>query len=667
VVATQALLASGFQERLHQLLPGIDEARQAARSSPAPVLVVPEDRGSVTHFTWRDREEELVAVLRRLKCQTADRGSGIRDQGSGTHVDPRPPAPDPRPPALVFHRPLPYLYLSKYLCEVAGVPYEAPDALPLAVEPFAAAIDLVCTFVTSGYSRRAAVELLRDPHFVFEHDGARLNLRAVEALDREWQEAGGGRTPRELLMRVGGPAASVALALMEEMRSFEGPQSASEILGHVLAFLLRLVGTPDATEPALAGRERRARAAILGAIESLRQAHVRHDDGETEFVDLVPTIRRWIESQTFTPRTGTSGVVLVDTQAARYGMFSDVSLVGLVEGEWPERRRRNIFYPALLLARLGWPRDRDRSAAERAAFQDLLRLPWVRVAVSTFTLEDDTAVSPSTLLEDVADCGLTREVFRSDQRIRVTSDQALSEEPIVRSAVSGDAAMWLDLRLRRPPLESPGFHGAAGRQPPSIYAVSAVERYLRCPFRYFAAAVLGLKEEREDEPTLTLQARGTVLHRAFEAFYARWQDAGHTSIDVASLDHALAEFTRVVEEIVSELPETDRAAGRAWLLGSAAEPGVAHRLFALEIDSGAPVVERLLEMRLDNEFELVGHDGPRRVRIRGVADRVDLRADGTLRIVDYKTGRAPEPQAALQLPLYGACAEQQLAGYRGRQ
>jgi RecB family exonuclease len=90
-------------------------------------------------------------------------------------------------------------------------------------------------------------------------------------------------------------------------------------------------------------------------------------------------------------------------------------------------------------------------------------------------------------------------------------------------------------------------------------------------------------------------------------------------------------------------------------------------LFALEIDTGAPVVERLLDMRFDNEFELVGRDGARRVRLRGVADRIDLRADATLRVVDYKTGRAPDAQMALQLPIYGACAEQQLAGYRGRQ
>ena len=44
---------------------------------------------------------------------------------------------------------------------------------------------------------------------------------------------------------------------------------------------------------------------------------------------------------------------LVDEQAARYGDFDEIAMVGLVEGEWPERPRRNIFYSPGLLSALG--------------------------------------------------------------------------------------------------------------------------------------------------------------------------------------------------------------------------------------------------------------------------------------------------------------------------
>jgi hypothetical protein len=44
-----------------------------------------------------------------------------------------------------------------------------------------------------------------------------------------------------------------------------------------------------------------------------------------------------------------------------------------------------------------------------------------------------------------------------------------------------------------------------------------------------------------------------------------------------------------------------------------------------------------------------------------------LLEDGTLRVIDYKLGRAPKPARALQLPVYGVCAAQHLDGRHGRQ
>ena len=52
--------------------------------------------------------------------------------------------------------------------------------------------------------------------------------------------------------------------------------------------------------------------------------------------------------------------------------------------------------------------------------------------------------------------------------------------------------------------------------------------------------------------------------------------------------------------------------------------------------------------------------------LRSKADRIDLLEDGTLRIVDYKIGRAPDRKRSLQLPIYGACAQQALEGRHGR-
>jgi RecB family exonuclease len=54
------------------------------------------------------------------------------------------------------------------------------------------------------------------------------------------------------------------------------------------------------------------------------------------------------------------------------------------------------------------------------------------------------------------------------------------------------------------------------------------------------------------------------------------------------------------------------------------------------------------------------------VQLRGTADRIDLLADGSLRLLDYKTGKASSARESLQVPIYALCAEQRLAGHRSR-
>jgi ATP-dependent helicase/nuclease subunit B len=242
----------------------------------------------------------------------------------------------------------------------------------------------------------------------------------------------------------------------------------------------------------------------------------------------------------------------------------------------------------------------------------------------------------------------------------------LSEQP---SSPSPEASAWLALRLERSPEASDAYHGAAGARVPETYGVSHVERYIECPFKYFAARVLKLDEERDDESGLSPQERGQLLHEVFQVFFSRWHEQGGRAITAATLADALELFRSVAEATLSHLPDADRALERTYLLGSAVGAGLGERAFNFEIEQDVPVLERLLEHPLEGTFALRGADGSRTVTLRGKADRIDLLEDGTLRVIDYKLGRAPKTARALQLPVYSACAEQQLnrgRGYRGR-
>ena len=87
----------------------------------------------------------------------------------------------------------------------------------------------------------------------------------------------------------------------------------------------------------------------------------------------------------------------------------------------------------------------------------------------------------------------------------------------------------------------------------------------------------------------------------------------------------------------------------------------------MEAERPVPVVERLLEHRLDGEFTFTTPERPPDgSRCRGKADRLDLLADGTFRLIDYKLGWPPQQgarAAAADLrPVRRAAAD----GHRGR-
>jgi RecB family exonuclease len=649
VVATEAVLASGFHQRLHEReLPGIEDVRFEHAAVPPPILLVPDtaDAEPRRAFLSRDREEELVEFARYVKLR-------------GT------PPSDLNRMAIAFQRPLPYLYLARQVFADADLPYQTLDSLPLAGEPFSAVVDLVFSAIAADFTRGALVELLKSPHFVFDADGRRLTFEDAHVLDRELVKrkylggldrlealAGGEGSPR-----FRASAAAAASAAGELGAAAAAPDAPSQIAG-IVEFIRRHEYLPQ-PQDAWYERHMRARGAVLGALEMLQRAHASQDPAPLSIAELSGTVRRWIEAQTFSPRLGDAGVVLFDASAAAYADVDELRLVGLTEGDWPARAARNIFYPQSLLTQLGWPAEPDRLAASRARFQDLLRLPRRRVALSTITLEDDGIVAPSPLIEDVDAAGLQIE------RLSPTSASSAAPEPSAHSVRAASSAAWLALRMSRA-FDDPRFRGAAGPRAPATYAVSRLERYLECPFKYFAAHVLKLEEERDEEAWLTPQERGHFVHQVFEEFFTAWQQSGHGAITADNVDEAMAMFDRSAERHLDRLPEGDRALERTLLLGSAAAAGFGERAFAFEIEDATPVVERLVEYELRGTFRFEAGGVAREIALRSKSDRIDLLQDGTLRIVDYKLGRAPDRKRSLQLPIYGVCAEQALDGRHGR-
>lgn len=656
VVVTEAALAGGLHERLDRELPGIEEVRlqpagdwKPETGSRGPILSTPRD-GRV-HLA-RDREEEVRRFARRVRH--------IGRQSKAIALDRI---------GLVVRRPLPYVYLARDVLASARIPCQMFDALPLAAEPYSAAIDLVFSFVTSSFSRMSTVALLRSPHFIFGGASVQASSRDIAAFDRHAAEAGylGGEDALQALATrwdsgQGGSAGAAragaaALALVAALRALTRPRPASAHLDTLIEFLTG-VNAPPPVDEELRPRQLRAHAAIISALLALRDAFAAHDQAPQAFDDVARVVRRWIESQTFSPRTGDRGVHVVDADSAPFGDFDHVQLAGLVDGEWPQRPRRSIFYSSGLLKQLRWPQETARLEGERALFHDLLRLPARELTVSAFLLEDDAIVSRSPLADAIDEAAL--EESEDDAPLaRIFTAEALTEGAIDAAGLDAPAVRWAGLR-------EAAASGRRARQqgttlPPGArsYSLSALERYQDCPFKFFATEVLRLEEPPEDQTTLSPRVRGRFVHEVFQRFFDAWDREGGGAITPERVDTARAQFLEVAETLLARLPEAEAALERARLFGSPVAMGIVDVVLGVEASRPDPVVERWLEYRLDGEFSL-GDKGGRRAMLRGVADRVDLLANRRLRVIDYKTGSAPNVKRALQVPVYALSAAERL-------
>lgn len=349
---------------------------------------------------------------------------------------------------------------------------------------------------------------------------------------------------------------------------------------------------------------------------------------------------------------------VVDADSARFGDFDLVQVAGLVEGEWPESPRRDIFYPPALLRELGWSSEGERLGGLRAGFTDLLRLPSSTLVVSTFTLEDDALVTASPLLDAVTAAGLPT-VEWAPTGVRIFEYEALALDPPEMGHLTAAARDAAERRIEAAarPRERPG---TTRGHVPAAYSVSALERYQDCPFKFFAADVLRLEPPLEEDPARLPRARGQFVHEMFQRFFEAWETRGGGTITVDRLDEARALFRAVAEPLLARLPEADAALERARLFGSAVSTGTADLVLELEATRPGEVRERWVEHRLAGEFPLGGGDG-RRVAIRGIANRIDLLDGHRLRVFDYKSGYPPDPKRALQVPVYALCAREQLA------
>jgi RecB family exonuclease len=204
----------------------------------------------------------------------------------------------------------------------------------------------------------------------------------------------------------------------------------------------------------------------------------------------------------------------------------------------------------------------------------------------------------------------------------------------------------------------------AGRRDPSdqVFSATRLEAYASCPHAYLLEYELRVELVENPEDILEISAldRGSIFHRVLERYIRDGAEPGDMRDLFASACEPYLTTGRVGRAVFWEHTQAEMARDLAEFADHDSEHRAAGETsLATELAFGLPGSG--LE-----PIEVALPDG-RTVRFRGSIDRVDVRPDDSLIVLDYKTGRQGDYRVIqrddpvqkgrrLQLPIYAHAA-----------
>ncbi|MFM7348088.1 MAG: PD-(D/E)XK nuclease family protein, partial [Erythrobacter sp.] len=343
-----------------------------------------------------------------------------------------------------------------------------------------------------------------------------------------------------------------------------------------------------------------------------------------ETADLGGVLRDAMEAIAVRPGYGGHPrVAIYGLLEARMARADLVICSGLNEGSWPQPPGADALLAPAILRALGIPGAEFRIGL---AAHDLAGAMGAPSVILSRSLRDaDGPTLPSRFL-------LRVEALLGDDLDREHRERAIPH-------------LLPHLDRLRPP--APEYPRPAPDPAPALrkvpIRVTALDRLLGDPYQFYAQAILKLRrlDPLANDPFSDPALRGTLVHDILDRWHRAKRDDPQLALGPFAEAHFAAERVHPLFRALWQ-PRLIAALDRfeQWIAADAAELG--RTVLASEFD-GTMLV-----------------DG---VTVKGRADRIDRLADGTLAIVDYKTGSVPskkqvEEGFALQLGLLGLIAGQ---------
>jgi RecB family exonuclease len=524
--------------------------------------------------------------------------------------------------------------------------------------------------VTHGIERwREGIRALRDDR------EAQVEAAARDGVDRAWmrEEAADAET---LL--------AVVEALWERLRDLAPERRAADFLRRLLAVV------SDYLDPAAAGTEE-----VLAEVERL--GTVDAVGGTFGLASFARALRVNLEAASMREGRFGEGVLVADHRAAVGLRFARIVLCGAVEGLLPAGPGADAIVPdaAWAALRRTYPLIEDaarrielaRDAADRAlgcgavvtmtcplhegaGTRDHYPSPLAVVAARRHGRDVRTATAlrahppagwlrrPASPLAaqlrgpaiDAWEVGL-----RGAAEAVLTGAAPAAGDPLarrlrmIRARAGAELSEW-DGNLAE-------LVGDGWLRVPDPVSPTRLEQYGACGFRFLLGSLLGLRvpEEPSNAETIDPLVRGNIVHAALERFFRERRDEGRPA---PGEPWGPADEDRLLALLDDEL----RTARRRGLTGVAVLARQQERAMRADMREF---------LRQDTAFRretgAVPHEFERRIdvtapggqRFTGYVDRIDRDPGGRVWVVDYKTGRVPDPGEGpfaggrrLQLPVY---------------
>ncbi|MFZ1469802.1 MAG: double-strand break repair protein AddB [Paracoccaceae bacterium] len=303
-------------------------------------------------------------------------------------------------------------------------------------------------------------------------------------------------------------------------------------------------------------------------------------------------------------------VQILGAQEARIQGAELVILAGLNEGSWPEAPTPDPWLNRRLRRDAGLLLPERRVGLSAHDYQMAVAAPQVVLSHAKRTADAETV--PSRWLNRLMNLMRGLPDGQGPQALQAMQDRG---NQVLRQALA---------------LERPTVIPAAGRpspRPPLAarprqLSITEVERLISNPFDIYATHILRLRALSPLRPEADFRLRGEVVHSVLERF-----------LKAAPLppqpEEAAALLMQITEDVLAE--DVPWPVARAEWRSRMARIALPFAKATLGKDSTPVLLEKKAALRL----------GGVNFTLTGKPDRIDLLPDGTLHVIDYKTGEPP--------------------------